>query len=699
MDAQEKVSILLVDDRADKLLALEAVLADMPLEIVRATSGRDALRCLLQRDFAVILLDVNMPGMDGFETAQLIRQRRSTIHTPIIFVTAYSDEVFMARGYSLGAVDYILQPVVPEILRSKVLVFVDLYRKNRQVMEQAAWQQQRASQLQKLASASVAINAASSMARTLQIITDSARDVIGAHQAITLFRMESDTQSASANTTHANRPKSRAFTSFSDRYAEWRGRPLQLDAAADSAIATARTPTRLSASQLPHHPDYPQILKMEAEQEIPPVPGLLAAPLVGRDGRNMGVIYLADKTAGDFSADDEAILVQLSQMASVAIDNILSAEAREANRAKDQFIAVLSHELRTPLTPVLAAVTSLQGDKRLPADVHDDLRVIRRNVELEARLIDDLLDLTRISKGKIQLHMDVVNAGELLRQAVAICQPDIDAKSIELSWEGDAGLPTVKGDATRLQQVFWNLVKNAVKFTPPRGRIEIRAWNPTEETFAAQISDNGIGIEAEVLPRIFTAFEQGRSTITRQFGGLGLGLAISKALVEQHKGSLTAASNGRGRGAAFTVTLPATREQPAAVPYPVPRLVPQSAHRTIRVLLVEDHADTARVMTKLLQGCDYDVTWAASVAEALTSAAATRFDVLVSDIGLPDGSGHDLVRELRSRYPILSIALSGFGMEHDVKRSKDAGFEEHLTKPLNFQSLIDTIERLTASLH
>ncbi|HVX86193.1 MAG TPA: response regulator [Phycisphaerae bacterium] len=698
MDAQEKVSILLVDDRADKLLALEAVLADMPLEIVRATSGRDALRCLLQREFAVILLDVNMPGMDGFETAQLIRQRQSTIHTPIIFVTAYSDEVFMARGYSLGAVDYILQPVVPEILRSKVLVFVDLYRKNRQVMEQAAWQQQRASQLQKLASASVAINAASSMARTLQIITDSARDVIGAHQAITLFRIDSDAAS-SPSAGQPPRLASRAFSSFSDRYAEWRGRPLQLDPAAASAIATARTPTRLSASQLPHHPDYPLILKMEAEQEIPPVPGLLAAPLMGRDGRNMGVIYLADKIAGDFSADDEAILVQLSQMASVAIDNILSAEAREANRAKDQFIAVLSHELRTPLTPVLATVTSLQADKRLPADVHDDLRVIRRNVELEARLIDDLLDLTRISKGKIQLHMEVVNAGELLRQAVAICQPDIDAKSIELVWAAEARLPAVKGDATRLQQVFWNLVKNAVKFTPPRGRIEIRTWNPTEESFAAQISDNGIGIEAEVLPRIFTAFEQGRSTITRQFGGLGLGLAISKALVEQHKGSLAAVSNGRGRGAAFTVTLPATREQPIAPAFPAPRLVPSPHQRTIRVLLVEDHADTARVMTKLLQGCDYDVTWAASVAEALTSAAAARFDVLVSDIGLPDGSGHDLVRELRSRYPILSIALSGFGMEHDVKRSKDAGFEEHLTKPLNFQSLIDTIERLTASLH
>src|SRR3954471_5291068 len=188
----EKASVLLVDDRPEKLLALEAVLSDLPLTMVRANSGREALRCVLNQEFAAILLDINMPGMDGFETASLIRQRKSSEHTPIIFVTAYQDELFMSRGYSLGAVDYILQPVVPEILRSKVLVFVDLYRKNRQVQEQARWQQQRAGQLQKLASASVAIAGAQTMARTLQIITDSAREVIESHQAITLFRTDED---------------------------------------------------------------------------------------------------------------------------------------------------------------------------------------------------------------------------------------------------------------------------------------------------------------------------------------------------------------------------------------------------------------------------------------------------------------------------------------------------------------------------
>ncbi|HUO10566.1 MAG TPA: response regulator [Phycisphaerae bacterium] len=684
MDAAGKISVLLVDDRPEKLLALEAILADLPLNLVRAYSGRDALRCLLQQEYAAILLDVNMPGMDGFDTAQLIRQRKSNEHTPIIFVTAQHDELFMSRGYSLGAVDYILQPVVPEVLRSKVSVFVDLYRKNKIVREQAIWQRQRAMQLQKLASASVQINAARSMARTLQIITDSARDLIGSHQAITLFIMEGD----------SDKPETRAFSSFSDKYADWHGRPMQLDAAATSVIATSRSASRLSAAQLRSHPDWGLLTQMRGE--IPPVAGLLAAPLIGREGRNVGVIFLSDKVTGEFTADDEAILVQLAQMATVAIENILSSEAREANRAKDQFIAVLSHELRTPLTPVLALLSGFQRDERLPAEMQDELKIVRRNVELEARLIDDLLDLTRISKGKIELHLETLNANELLREAANICQSELAEKSIELVIDLQSKRPYVKGDATRLQQAFWNLLKNAVKFTPAKGRIMVESLDQENATFCARITDTGIGIEPDVLPRIFHAFEQGRTAITRQFGGLGLGLAISKALVELHHGTLVAASAGRGKGATFTITMPITPEEPKTSAFPTPRLAPAAPPRENRVLLVEDHRDTARVMAKLLRSNSYVVDAASSVTEATQLLKDNRYSILVSDIGLPDGSGLDLVRTAQAIQPIPAIALSGFGMEHDIRRSKEAGFAEHLTKPLNFQLLIDAIERLTA---
>ncbi len=700
MDASEKVSVLLVDDRPEKLLALQAVLGDLPLTLVCANSGREALRRLLAEEFACILLDINMPGMDGFETATLIRQRKISEHTPIIFATACHDEVFMSRGYLLGAVDYILQPVVPEILRSKVLVFVDLYRKSRQVMEQARWQQQRANQLQKLASASVAINAAPSMAGALQCITETARDVIGSHQAITLFRTDRDDAvepaPRPAPAAEKNKATVQSFSSFSRKYADWRGRPLWLDLAAHSIVATSRTPTRLTARQLPEHGDFELIIKLESEGEIPPVVGLLAAPLIGRDGRNMGVIYLSDKTEGEFSADDEAIILQLSQMAVVAIENHISGEARDANRAKDQFIAVLSHELRTPLTPVLASVATLQTDKRLPPDVQDDLKLIRRNVELEARLIDDLLDLTRISKGKIALQLTVVDVNELLLEAVNISRTDITEKNIELVMDLRARHKFVKGDATRLQQVFWNLIKNAVKFTPEGGRIVVESFDAEGGLICARVIDSGIGVDPEILPRIFNAFEQGRSSITRQFGGLGLGLAISKTLVDQHQGTLQASSEGRGKGSTFTVSIPVTTELPQAA-YHTPRVVAASPQRAIRALLAEDHRDTARVMSKLLRGNGYEVDCAASVTEALQLLKANRYDILISDIGLPDGSGVELMQQIRVMQPMPGIALSGFGMEQDIRRSKEAGFAEHLIKPLNFQLLVDAIERLTAN--
>jgi signal transduction histidine kinase/ActR/RegA family two-component response regulator len=471
---------------------------------------------------------------------------------------------------------------------------------------------------------------------------------------------------------------------------------MNLDSVASSYVARSSSPTRLTAAQLENHPDYALVQQLE-NREIPPVLGLLAAPLVGREGRTMGVIYVSDKIAGEFSADDEAILVQLTQMASVAVENILSAEAREANRAKDQFIAVLSHELRTPLTPVLATIASMQSDNRLSNELQDDLKVIRRNVELEARLIDDLLDLTRISKGKIELQLEVVDANEILREAAGICRSDIAEKRIDLVLDMSAKHPWVKGDATRLQQVFWNLIKNAVKFTAPQGRIVLESYNSSDTEYCVKVSDTGIGIEAEILPRIFLAFEQGRSSITRQFGGLGLGLAISKALIEQHHGKLSASSSGRDKGATFVVAIPTTREPPQASAYRAPRLVHPAPSRVIRALLVEDHRDTARVMAKLLRGNGYSVETAATFTEAANLLKSKSYDVLVSDIGLPDGSGLDLMRHARASQNLVGIALSGFGMEHDIRRSKDAGFSVHLTKPLNFQLLIEAIDRLTVA--
>jgi PAS domain S-box-containing protein len=382
-------------------------------------------------------------------------------------------------------------------------------------------------------------------------------------------------------------------------------------------------------------------------------------------------------------------------------------EAQAANAAKDQFLATLSHELRTPLTPVLAVISSLESDARL-AEHAGALAMIRRNVELEARLIDDLLDLTRITRGKLELHRRETDARQVVEHALATIEKEIAARGIELAVELMAEEHRLWADAPRLTQVFWNLLSNAVKFTPPGGRVTVRSWIETAEPgsfgareLAVEVRDTGIGIEPDILPRIFDAFEQAGRRITRKFGGLGLGLAVSRAIVDLHGGRLTAASEGRGRGAAFTVRLPLGGIQEeldeTGVWFPRARMSMDSAgaaERPLSILLVEDHPDTAEAMADLLRLSGHEVTVAGSVAGGIAAAEAGAFDLLLSDLGLPDGSGQDLMRELGRRYQLKGIALSGYGMEEDIRRSREAGFARHLTKPVNRQALETTIRQV-----
>jgi signal transduction histidine kinase/ActR/RegA family two-component response regulator len=380
-----------------------------------------------------------------------------------------------------------------------------------------------------------------------------------------------------------------------------------------------------------------------------------------------------------------------------------------ASRAKDHFLAVLSHELRTPLTPVLATVSALEADESLRWNVRDSLAMIRRNVELEARLIDDLLDLTRIARGKLELHPESVDAQQILHHAVNICcVQEVAAGRLRLEMGITPGDYRLLADAPRLTQVFWNLLNNAVKFTPPGGLITVRSRIEegfTDRSFVAEVSDTGIGIEPERLPRVFDAFEQTDRWITRRFGGLGLGLAVSKAILELHGGSLTASSEGIGRGATFTVRLPAGHRfdlDETVAAFVPPRRIERPAapppDRPLRILLIEDHADTAEAMAELLEGLGYQVIVAGGVAAGLSAAEETRaagggIDLVVSDLGLPDGSGHDLMRELVQRYSLKGIALSGYGMEEDVRKSLEAGFGRHLTKPVTLQALKSAIQQ------
>jgi signal transduction histidine kinase len=369
-------------------------------------------------------------------------------------------------------------------------------------------------------------------------------------------------------------------------------------------------------------------------------------------------------------------------------------KADAANDAKDQFLAVLSHELRTPLTPALAIAAALERDPDLPADLRGDVNVLRRNIELEARLIDDLLDITRITRGKLSLFFQTIDLVEVVIHAIEICRLEAAAKGVDIRVEAsDCTRRCVRGDAARLQQIVWNLVKNAVKFTDAAGCVTVRCVDAGVDHVRVEVIDTGAGIAPDVLPHIFDAFEQGGNDVTRTFGGLGLGLAISAALADAHGGMLTAASDGLGQGARFTLELTALESLPLAPP----PTEPKPAHaRRLRLLLVEDHPDTSRVMTRLLRSLDHDVHAVGDVRAALRTAEVQQFDLVISDIGLPDGSGLELMRQLRERYQLKGIALSGYGMEDDMRRSREAGFDAHVTKPVDFDSLAAAIADVAA---
>jgi len=363
-------------------------------------------------------------------------------------------------------------------------------------------------------------------------------------------------------------------------------------------------------------------------------------------------------------------------------------EAERASHAKDDFLAALSHELRTPLNPVLLVASDAAANLDLPPGVRANFDMIRRNVELEARLIDDLLDLTRITSGKLKLDKRSVNIHAVLKTTVAMLQSEIENREIVLTQKFEAFQNIISGDTVRLQQIFWNVLKNAMKFTPPRGTIAIETRSAGEE-YVVTIADSGIGMTAQELARAFNAFTQGdHSEDARRFGGLGLGLTISKKLVELHSGSIEAFSEGRNRGSRFVLRFPLADwnkrvERETSSP-PAPR----TKIAGVQILLVEDHEPTRSALAALLVSRKLRVTLAVSMREALALAAKNQFDAVISDIGLPDGNGYDLLKKLRKQFPdIKGIALTGYGMNEDVTRSQESGFEMHLTKPVRIQSL------------
>jgi signal transduction histidine kinase len=554
-----RARILIVDDLPEKLLVYRTLLEDLDAQIVEAHSGTEALKRVLEGEFAVLLLDVNMPDIDGLETANLVRRHKNGRHTPIIFITSYADEMQTARGYELGAVDYILSPVIAPVLRTKVRVFVDLYE---------------------------------------------------ARVALALSNQELETR-------------------VTDRTGE-----LQ------------KSNERLQA-------EIAERLRAEAERE-----------------------------------------------ALLAREKVLRAEAEELSRLKDEFLATMSHELRTPLNAIFGWITLLRTRRLDEATQERALETIERNARAQKRLIEDLLDVSRIVTGKVALELVTVDPRRVVEAALETMHPAAQAKGLKIVPLLDIGAGTVRGDFARLQQIVCNLLSNAIKFTDTGGQVEVCLARRNGEV-EISISDSGQGIKAEFLPLVFDRFRQEDGSISRRHGGLGLGLAIVRHLVELHAGSVDAQSAGEGKGARFIVRLPAREANvlPRVTEAPSNGIVSAAMLMGVRLLVVDDDPGARELISGMLEGFGAQVSVAESGQAALSLLFAQRPDVLIADLGMPGMDGYALIEQVRALDPDFggltpAVAVTAYASPQDRLRALQAGYQNHVAKPVEAEELAIVIASL-----
>jgi PAS domain S-box-containing protein len=646
--AAAKASILLVDDRPANLLALEAILDPLGQRLVRASSGEEALEKLQGEEFAVILMDVRMPGMDGLRTAEIISQRESTARVPVIFLTAVPiGNADVVSGYERGAVDFLLKPFDPEILRSKVAVFVDLYQKEQMIRRQAGLLRQRDRE---------------AFERRSELRFRSLMDALP--QCVWVARADL------------------TFYYWNLRAVEYIGIPASVTVSAERLFEFV-------------HPDDLPALKSEWEQCTAEQ---RSAEVQVRLRRHSDGAYRWFLMRGVPQCDESGKLTGWI-VAATDIDTEHQAlkEAEAASRMKEEFLATVSHELRNPLNAIVGWVHLLRSGNLDLAKSSKALETIERNVQLQTALIDDILDLSRIIQGKINLTFRTVKMGAVVEAALAAVRPTADAKGVALEYEMAATTDEVSGDADRLQQIVWNLLSNAIKFTPRDGLVMVRLERHVHD-LKLTVRDTGQGISQEFLPHAFDRFSQAESGSTRAHGGLGLGLAIVRHLVELHAGKVEATSPGPGQGATFAVRLPmkdsraasAGNDQADAAALPLKL-------KGVSILVVDDEPDSRDVLAELLREYGAQTRTATSAAEALLEIARATPHILLSDIGMPSVDGYELLRRVRQRIPqseMIALALTGLGSANDRERALAEGFQLCMVKPVEPERLVEAIERL-----
>lgn len=696
----DTVNILIVDDLPEKHVVMGSILEELGQNLVSARSGREALRLILQMDFAVILLDVNMPDIDGLETASLIRQYKKTAQTPILFITAYVDEVQAAKGYELGAVDYISTPVVPGVLRSKVKVFVELHRMHRQLQQQAVEREALARaeaartaaeeatrRAAYLAEASQRLSMSLNIDATAHALADIAVPGLGAMAAVALLDDHGELHCRCLKIVGEADPTLGPVLLECHRElsasmaAVVRGAMLSRDIQFLPSTELCAAP----ASSAPP-PDWPELPPDHEEMAV--------CPLVAGE-QMLGALIIFGK-AGGFAQADAALLSEVVGRASIAMENArLYTLVQEADRRKNEFLAMLAHELRNPLAPIRNAVHIIHGAQVADPTVAWARDVIARQVDHMSRLVDDLLDVSRIVRGKVTVHMEPLLLTTLCERAVEASNPLLAARQQSLTVKLPDEAVVLRGDLVRLSQVLSNLLNNASKFTDPQGKITLDA-SLKGDSIRITVSDSGQGIEAEFLPHIFDLFAQGDQALDRAQGGLGIGLTLVKHLVELHQGTVEAYSEGRGKGSRITVSFPAKlATQGATLPAAAaPKAARQAQPASRKILVVDDLPASADTLKVLLELEGYVVRIANDGAAALTVAQEFGPDVLILDIGLPGMDGFEVARQLRSRpesKDALLIALTGYGEAESRLRSQRAGFDHHVVKPADIDFLLSLV--------
>lgn len=704
MQAKNKINLLLVDDHTDNLIAMRAILEELDENLVMVDSGKKALRRLLDEEFAIVLLDVDMPLMDGFEVAAMMRQIKKLQHTPIIFLTAmHQNESNVFKGYSLGAVDYIFKPVEPEILKAKVRFFIDLYRKRAEINYQANLLRETNQKLDQLNL---------DLERRVQERTSQLQAAVEMLEREVAVREKAE---------ESLRQREQELTDFVENAPvglHWVGgdgtilwtNQSELDLLGYSRdeyvghnIAEFHTERPISEDILERLTRREILQNYEAQLRCKD--GSVKYVLINSNVRWKDDEFIHTRC---FTRDiTERKQAEKEREELLARERQARAEAEAANRLKDEFLATLSHELRTPLNSILGWIKLLNGNTLNQETATRALETIERNAKLQAQLIEDILDVSSIVTGKFKLHRQLIAFDSIVKQAAESLRPSIEAKNIQLQLEFEPAIKALSGDPIRLEQVVWNLLSNAVKFTPASGEIRI-SLQQADSVIRLQIRDSGQGIATAFLPYVFDRFRQADGSTTREQGGLGLGLAIVRRVVELHGGRVRAESPGKGLGATFTVELPTEISRPSSNgSQEISSVnVNHQAGETVltlegvRVLVVDDQEDTRDLTCFILKQSNAQIEAAGSAQEALAIIQEWQPHVLVSDLGMPDEDGYSLITKVRTLSQgglIQALALTGYAFDEERQRALSAGFQAYLTKPVEPGDLISVVTNLAYS--